>query len=216
VLSSGGCRLDATVTVHAEPEGSGHVEVTVVLDRAAAERVPDLRIHTADLTGAGWEVRGPTPTEGGGRVVVARRPFRSPAEAERVLAEVTGGAVLRDFQLERDRSLLETRTLLTGVIDLREGVAAFSDAALAERLGGLPLGVDPAQLAPLDEALRVAVVGELPGGTARFEARPGEQVHVALDVDDWNRLSIAFGLAALLCAAAAALTVRRIRSLPRQ
>jgi hypothetical protein len=210
-LLLGGCRVDATVTVHAEPEGSGHVEVRVVLDRAAADQVPDLRVETDDLTRAGWEVTGPVRTAGGGRAIEARRSFRSPAEAERVLTHVAGNGVLRDFRLDRDRSVLKTRTRLTGAVDLRQGAAAFSDPDLAGRLGGLPLGVDPGLVAPIDQALRFTVVGDLPGGEERFVARSGQQVTVDVAAEAWNRLSIALGIAALAAAAACAVVVRRLR-----
>ena len=207
-----GCQVRSTVVIDAGADGSGEVEVRVVLDRDAAARVPDLDVRVDDLVRAGWDVEPLRRQPGGGLSVAARHDFRSPAEADRLLDQVSGeGGVLQGFRLDRDRTFLETRTRLSGVIDLTGGVARFSDSDLAERLGGLPLGVDPAGLAPLDEALRLDVVAELPGGTSRWEARPGDQVPVAAVAEQWNVASIVLALLALLCAVACALAVRRVR-----
>jgi hypothetical protein len=207
-----GCQVRATVTVDADATGSGTVAVRVALDREAASRVPGLRLRTDDLVEAGWEVTGPTDAPGGGLVIVARHAFDSPADAERLIEQVSGeDGVLRGFDLERDWTFLQTRTRLAGTIDLTAGVAGFSDSALAERLGGQSLGVDPSQLAALDDALRMEVVAELPGGSSLFSARAGQRVPVRAEAEAWNVVSLAFAALALLCAVACVLTVRRVR-----
>ena len=210
-----GCQVKATVGVHAKADGSGHVEVIVVFDRDAVGRVPNLELRTDDLVRAGWEIEGPTSEPGGGLRIEAQRRFRSPAEAERLVAEVGGaGGVLEGFELERERSFLRTRMRLTGILDLTDGVARFSDSDLAERLGGQPLGLEPAQLTAVDEALRVEVVGDLPGKRATWQARPGERIRLVAEGEQWNLGSILFAVLAVLCAAATAVTFRRTRRAP--
>jgi hypothetical protein len=211
-----GCQVKATVGVHAEADGSGRVEVIVVLDRAAVARVPDLELRTDDLARAGWEIEGPTRQARGGLRIGAKRRFRSPAEAERLIAQVSGaGGVLEGFALERERSFLRTRMRLTGTLDLTDGVARFSDSDLAERLGGQPLGLEPAQLTAVDEALRVEVVGDLPGKRATWQAKAGERVRLVAEGEQLNLGGILFAVLAVLCAAATALTFRRTRRVRR-
>lgn len=196
--------------IHASPDGTGHVEVSVALDKDAAVRAAGLRPRTDDLTGAGWEVESPERTAAGGVIYRVQKRFRSPDEAARLIREVAGArGPLRGFRLIRERSFLETRTRLTGTVDLRAGAAAFGDPALTELLGGQPLGVEPARVAALDDALQLQVTGELPGRTARVTARPGQRVPVAFAAERWNLASIAFAFVALLALAAFAVSVRR-------
>ena len=58
----------------------------------AAAQVPDLdgELRVDDLRAAGWTVHGPRKVRGGGVRVVARRPFGTPAEAARAVAQLTG------------------------------------------------------------------------------------------------------------------------------
>jgi hypothetical protein len=203
-----GCQVRTDVVLHAAADGTGRVEVAVTLDKAAAARAAGTEVRTEDLTRAGWEVEAPQRLEGGGVVYRAEKRFRSPDEAERVVREVSGSA-LRGFTLTRDRSFLRTRTSLEGTIDLRDGAAAFGDPALTDRLGGQPLGVEPDRVAPLDEALRMHVTAELPGRTARWTAKAGSRVPLAVTAEQWNATSIAFAVVALLASAAFAVSARR-------
>ena len=204
------CEVQADVAVHATPEGTGRVEVTVTLDKAAVARAAGTEPSTADLTRAGWEVDRPERRPDGGLVYRATKRFRSPEEAARIVQEVGGAdGPLRGFRLTRERSFLRTRTRLEGVIDLSAGAAGFGDAALTEQLGGLPLGVEPDRAAPLDDTLRLQVTAALPGGTTRAAADAGERVRVAAVAERWNVASIVFALIALLALAAFAVSTRR-------
>ena len=203
-----GCQVRTDVVLHAGADGTGRVEVAVTLDKAAAARAAGTEVRTQDLTRAGWEVEAPERLEGGGLVYRAEKRFGSPEEAERVLREVSASA-LRGFTVERQRSFLRTRTSLDGVIDLRQGAAGFGDPALTELLGGQPLGVEPGRVTALDDALLLQVVAELPGRTARWTAKSGTRVSVAVSAEQWNLTSIAFAVVALLALAAFGVSTRR-------
>ena len=202
-----GCQVRTDVVLHAAPDGTGRVEVSVALDKEAAARAAGTQVHTDDLTRAGWEVHAPERI-GGGVVYRAEKRFRSPSEAERVVRELNSSA-FRDFTLTRRRSFLRTHTELQGTIDLREGAATFGDRALTELLGGQPLGLEPGRVEPLDRALRLQVTAELPGRTARWTARSGSRVPLAVTAEQWNVTSIALAIVALLALAAFTVSLRR-------
>lgn len=204
------CEVEADVAVHATPQGTGRVEVSVVLDRAAVARAAGTQPVVADLTAAGWEVHAPEPLDGGGRRYRAEKRFRTPDEAARILLEVGGAdGPLQGFRLRRERTFLRTRTRLEGVIDLRDGAAAFGDSRLTELLGGQPLGVAPDRAAPLDEAVRVQVSAHLPGATTRAAAESGKRTEVTAVAERWNVTSIALALIAVLALVAFAVSTRR-------
>lgn len=209
-LLLGACELQADVAVHVTPQGTGRIEVSVVLDKAAVARAAGTQPVFSDLTAAGWEVREPEALDGGGRRYRAEKRFRSPDEAARILREVGGtDGPLQGFRVRRERTFLRTRTSLDGVIDLREGAAALSDSRLTELLGGQPLGVEPERVKPLDDALRLQVSAHLPGGTTRASADAGTRTPMRVTAERWNLSSIAFALLAVLALVAFAASTRR-------
>jgi hypothetical protein len=106
-----GCQVDANVDVTMAEDGSGAVEVTVLLDADAAARVPDLAedLRVRDLEATGWEVTGPTETDDGGVEILARKPFANVEQGRAVLREIGGrGGLLRALTLRRDRTFAKT------------------------------------------------------------------------------------------------------------
>src|SRR5690606_41264148 len=109
----------------------------------------------------------------------ARRAFGTPEEAERVLAELTGpDGPLGDVRRVRSESFGRDRFELSGTVDLRDGLEAFGDEAMAAVLEGEPLGEDPAVSEerlgrPLAQAFTFELVAAVPGGTTSRSPRPG-------------------------------------------
>jgi hypothetical protein len=169
VLVATGCRTDVLVRLDVDEDGSGTVSVGVGLDDEAAGRIPDLadQLRVDDLEQAGWTVAGPAEEDDGRTWVRASKPYASPEEASAVLSEVAGAdGPFRAFTVARERSLARTELSVEGTVDLSGGLDAFSDPALAERLGGLPFGQELSDLlgdtAPGD-AVKVTVAVGLPG-----------------------------------------------------
>lgn len=213
-----GCQVQVDVTVEAGHDGGGLVSVVVGLDAEALAQVPDLKseLRTRDLARAGWRVEGPTATAGGGAELRASRRFATPAGASAALRELSGpSGPFSGLRLEQKRSVLRSTTTLSGRVDLTAGLAAFSDPVLQERLGGLPLGVEPAALEaelgrPLADVVRFAVTARLPGRTATVEPRLGETVNVSVPARQVQlRRALAAGLS--VSAAAALLVVLVVR-----
>lgn len=170
-LLCGGCRVDTSVGIDAKADGSGQVRVEVRLDADAAKQVGDLseQLRVEDLRDAGWTVTGPTKVEEGGVEVVATKPFATPDGAGDAMDEISGeDGPFRNFDLELDRSFLRSEAAFAGTVDLEGGIEGFSDDALKERLGGQPLGFDPAELegrlgTALNRIFRFQVAVRLPG-----------------------------------------------------
>ena len=60
-MVAGACRVDVTVDIDVNEDGSGLVSVTLVADAEAVALSPDLpdNLQLHDLPGAGWAVTGP-------------------------------------------------------------------------------------------------------------------------------------------------------------
>ncbi|MBW3615140.1 MAG: hypothetical protein KY439_07525 [Actinobacteria bacterium] len=209
MATAGACKVDASVEVSARPDGTGEVTVTALLDRRAVDTVGDLDTQVAldDLRATGWEVRGPEENTDGGAEVEARRSFGNSSEARQVLDEITGPeGAFKGFVLEQKRTFFRTETAVRGTVDLSGGMGTFSDAKLAEALGGQPLGVTAEQLeqrlgVPADRAFGLQVAVRLPGriesnaptttgSTAVWAPGLGEQVAIMATAEQWNRLNL--------------------------
>jgi hypothetical protein len=166
-----GCRLDLDVHVAVEPDGGGQVEVVIGLDEDGIERIGgDLRevLEVDDLAEAGWTVSQPALGDEGITSVRVVHPFADAEEAAAAFEEIAGPAgPFRDLALERSTGFARTRWTFTGRIDFGGGAEAFSDAAVAAELDGVPLGQSvediEAQLGePLSEVIEVGVAVDLP------------------------------------------------------
>ena len=203
---------------------------TLVLDREAAAQVPDLarQLRVEDLEGAGWEIAGPEPADGGGVTLRVSRHFSSADDAARALEELSGvGGPFSTLHLARERGLWKTKTVLSGTVDLTAGLGAFGDPALAGKLGAPNLGLDPAALErdlgkPLAQAVHVEVVGRLPGsvrsnapstraGAAVWPVTLGGVSKLSASSEAWNGASVVFGGLALVSALALLVVLVRRR-----
>jgi hypothetical protein len=143
VLVASACEMRVEVAVDVRPDGSGVVEVAVGFDEAALARLgdPAQALATGDLSEAGWQVDGPALRDDGLTWLTATRTFVDPDDFALVIEEVSGPqGPLAGSRVEVDRGWVSTTTGLTGVVDLSDGLAPFTDDALTEALGGQPFG----------------------------------------------------------------------------
>ena len=185
-LGTSACRVDVSVGLDANPDGTGEVRAAALLDADAVTELvgqaagnpasadPASRIKVDDLRKAGWKIEGPTPAgEGdGGLEVVATHPYADAAEARRLLTEVAGDpGPFKDITLRQERGFFKTTTHFTGTVDLDAGLGAFTDPELRQALQATddaPLGVTQEQLerrlgAALDRIFGLQVAVRLPG-----------------------------------------------------
>jgi len=183
LLICAACQVRTTLDIQVRPDGSGTVTVTSALDKAAAERMPDLdqSLLVADLRKAGWRVIAPKAVPGGGWQVSASKGFGDTTQLAGVIAQLTGAdGPFRRFALTRTHHFAKTEFRLTGTVDLSGGLDVFGDPALRQTLGGTMFGRSDQALAlelgqPPAEAIRFRVVTHLPGGaTKEWNPRLGD------------------------------------------
>lgn len=164
------CQATVRVGVNANGDGSGTISASVLLDREASQAVPDLgqQLRTSDLLRAGWNIKGPTPAGAGGTMVTASKSYRTPAEAQQIVNDLSGPTgPFHDFHLQHQHSFFSTKTVFSGNVDLTCALRCFGDTQLQQQLGA-DLGLDPAKLQQqagviLNRVFQFEVAIRLPG-----------------------------------------------------
>lgn len=159
-LLTAGCRLDATLGVRLEPDGSGVLEVVLAADealvaQAAAAGADPLGGLARTLDGTdGWDVRTDRVPAGGRRTVL-RAPFTGPADFARLTDqfEAALGAPELDVLGPMRVELADDRLRVRGSAALIP-TAAVRELGLSERQA----------VAELGSAVRYQVRVVLPGG----------------------------------------------------
>jgi hypothetical protein len=178
-----GCRVQTNVALTQQPNGTGMVQVSVVLDPSAVAAVGGraalaAQLQDGDLVAAGWTVSGPVAGPGSTTVVTASHPFVGPEQAGALIADLagTGPASSRPFRLAvtRHSSLWRTTTTLSGQVDLTCGLGCFGDSGLAAATGS-DVGVDAGALAKQarqapGQVFGFGVSARLPGSVVRTNA----------------------------------------------
>jgi hypothetical protein len=166
LLALTACRLDVTVSVDMQPDGTGLVTVVAIADDELVRQVPDLvdDLRLDDAIENGWIVEGPTSAEGGGLSITLTHEFHSAEELANVLTSI--GPPLTGMAAARTPLDGQTTNAINGNMVLENGFETFADADLVQAVGGLPFGDQFASsgLTPAEAmsfTLRVALPGEL-------------------------------------------------------
>ena len=182
------CRVDTTVTLQVEPNGSGEVAVVATADAAMVQAVPELRDSLAfnDLKDAGWSVSEVVDTEEGGMQVRVSRDFDNPEQASALLNSLSGQfGPFKNMSVVRSDKATDSRWDLAGTLQVNGGLNAFADTALLNLVGGAPFedrlnqsGVD------IGQAVGITFIANLPGdlvSTTGIETDRGVQWQVSFD-----------------------------------
>jgi hypothetical protein len=161
------CRVDQTISLEVNRNGTGKVIVTAVANQAVLAAAPELAadIRTDDLVAAGWKVNGPTATDDGGLRLEISRSFTDPTEATLILGQVNGPrGPLQEVVLTRSGKDTNSVWTLAGRLEVNGGLQAFVDDAAFELLGAAPYAAD-IQEAGLDLGAAVGLnfIVSLPG-----------------------------------------------------
>jgi hypothetical protein len=219
------CRIDARVDIQVHDDGSGAVQVRVVLDAEVVRATEtggstlEDRVRLGDLPAAGWTVEPWNRRADGSAVLALRRRFSSPEQLEAVMSDLNGpDGPLRAVRLARGTDPLRTTFDFHALADLagvESGVAG--DEQLAANLAAQQVdvaGLDAALTAQLRDALRMNVAVALPGaGTRVWRLAPGTRTVLETSSSQLDPARVAWlGAGVLLAGAAVALVVVGDRS----
>jgi hypothetical protein len=197
VLAS--CRVDVSVDMVVEPDGTGTITMVAVADAELVEAVPSLADDLAldDVVAAGWAVEGPTATADGGLTVTLRHNFFSDAEASNLLNSL--GPPFSQMSYVRNTSSEDTTNRLSGLLGLPSGFESFADDDLIAAVGSLPFADELAQAGATPESsmsavIRVTLPGEIDAdqtnGTRTSDGRLEWDVPLDGTILDWRALSV--------------------------
>lgn len=165
LLSS--CRVDSTVSITVDRDGSGSLDVVVTADKDIVDQVPKLAsdLNFGDLVNNGWKLTGPERTEDGGLQVLLTHRFDNETQASALLAQLNGDrGPFRDVRITREGKSRDSVWKLTGRLEVTGGLQAFADDQLLQIVGETPYEqtVKDAGL-DLGKAISLQVNAKLPG-----------------------------------------------------
>lgn len=188
-----GCNVDTAVSLLVEPDGSGRVAVTVVIDSEARSQAPGLKddLKVADLEANGWQVDGPDETDDGGLTVTISHGFDTPQQATVLLSSINGTkGPLKGVTLARSGSDANSTWSLDGTLEVNGGLEAFVDNETLQRLGVTPYAaqVENSGL-DLGAAVTLRFVAVVPGDLAETTGqRDGNAVVWRIPMDGTSTL----------------------------
>lgn len=176
------CKVDTTVDVKVNADGTGVITLTAVADADVLAQAPGLAedLRFDDALAAGWLLTPPAATESGGLEVVLTHPFATVEEATALLASVNGpGGPLHDVVITRTVTDDDITTAVAGTLRVDGGIDAFADPDVLAAIGGSPYAdnIAATNLRPTD-VVTFTLTADLPGESATpvtGSAATGEQ-----------------------------------------
>jgi putative hydrolase of the HAD superfamily len=172
------CNAEIITTVEVEEDGSGTVEVAVVLDPELAAELPDLEaagLALADADDSGWVVEPREFVDEVRTLIRARKAFANPDQFTEVMNEIAGpDGLFGGFTLEKESSFAQVSYSVDGRI-ATNGFTGFSDSELDVLLGE-PLETFVARINADPSQVKVRLSLTLPG-----EVRPDGSNGARLD-----------------------------------
>ena len=159
-----GCRVDLSVDMVVEPDGTGTITFTATADAEVVSAVPTLadELATEDIVAAGWTVDGPTSLPDGGLTITLSHEFGSDAEATNLLNSL--GPPFNQMEVTRNTSGDDTTTRLNGLLGLPDGFESFADEDLIAAVGSVPFSEEIAASGATPESSIGALIrAEIPG-----------------------------------------------------
>ena len=199
VAALAGCRVDISVDMVVEPDGTGTITVVATADEDVVAAVPTLadELATDDIVAAGWAIDGPTPLPDGGLTITLRRPFTSDADATNALNSL--GPPFNQMAVTRNTSGDDTTTRLTGLLGLPDGFESFADDELIAAVGSVPFSEQIAASGATPESsinavIRAELVGEIDEGETNGTQLGDDRLEWRVPTDgsivDWRAVAV--------------------------
>jgi hypothetical protein len=216
-----GCRVDTTLTIDVDQDGSGVVRVRTTLDADAVHQAEanggklEDRIRVADLAAAGWTASAWTRRPDGSATIVVRKPFASADALHDVIAELSGPkGPVQDVTLQRDSGLLTTSFDVQGIVDLAQATSGvLDDPEVVGRLTAESVdltALDQRLTQQLRDSLHLRVVVRFPDGSTKIVRAPaGERTEIDASSSDLDATRAGLLATAVLLAALAIVVLVR-------
>ncbi len=164
------CKVDTTVDVKVNADGTGVITLTAVADADVVAQAPGLAedLRFDDAVAAGWLLTPPAATDTGGLQVVLTHPFATVEEATALLTSINGnGGPLHDVAITRAVTVDDITTALAGTLRVDGGLDAFADPDVLAAIGGSPYAdnIAATNLRPTD-VVTFTLTADLPGELA--------------------------------------------------
>ncbi len=164
------CKVDTTVDVKVNADGTGVITLTAVADADVVAQAPGLAedLRFDDAVAAGWLLTPPAATDTGGLQVVLSHPFATVEEATALLKSINGnGGPLHDVAITRVVTADDITTALAGTLRVDGGIDAFADPDVLSAIGGSPYAdnIAATNLRPTD-VVTFTLTADLPGELA--------------------------------------------------
>jgi hypothetical protein len=159
-----GCRIDFTVDMMIEPDGTGTITFVVTADADVVEAVPTLadELATDDIVAAGWAIDGPTELPDGSLTIALTHQFSSDEEATNLLNSL--GPPFSDMEVTRNSTGDDVTNRVGGLLGLPDGFDSFADDDLVAAVGSVPFADQIAASGATPESAIAAVIRvDLPG-----------------------------------------------------
>ncbi len=167
VVALSACRVDSTISLKVNPNGSGSVTAVITADKELVTKTESLKsdLRTDDLKSAGWKIGKLLPTADGGLSLTIEHPFRTPAEATEVLAQINGSrGPLQQVLVARSGKETKSTWKISGKLEVNGGLSAFADDATIKLLGDAPYAAELAASGlDLGKAVGITFEAALPG-----------------------------------------------------
>jgi hypothetical protein len=199
VAALAGCRVDLSVDMTVEPDGTGTITLVATADAEVVAAVPTLadELATDDIVAAGWAIDGPTALPDGGLTITLSHDFSSDEEATNLLDSL--GPPFNQMSVTRNTSGDDTTTRLAGLLGLPDGFESYADEDLVAAVGSVPFADRIAASGATPESSMSAVIrAQLPGdidgdetnGTRLDDNRLEWIVPMDGTILDWRAVSV--------------------------
>jgi len=199
VAALAGCRVDLSVDVTVEPDGTGSITLVATADAEVVAAVPTLAddLATDDIVAAGWTIEGPTSLPDGGLTITLSRGFTSDAEATNLLNSL--GPPFNQMAMTRNTSGDDTTTRLTGLLGLPDGFESFADEDLIAAVGSVPFAEQIAASGATPESsigavIRTTLPGQIDGAQTNGTELGDNQLEWRVPMDatvlDWRAVAV--------------------------
>jgi hypothetical protein len=199
VVALAGCRVDLSVDMTVEPDGTGTITLVATADAEVIAAVPTLadELATDDIIAAGWTIDGPTTLPDGGLTITLSHDFSSDEEATNLLNSL--GPPFHQMSVTRNTSGDDTTTRLSGLLGLPDGFESFADEDLVAAVGSVPFADQIAASGATPEssmsaAIRVGLPGDIDADQTNGTRLDGNRLEWLVPMDgtilDWRAVSV--------------------------